>query len=107
VIVRIWWTHWPNGTPAPRWNDGTWNAITPSAPQTVLAWPNPRVEFPPFTLPLQPPGVRRLIVAQATCAADPANTDTSTAFPCSTLPTPLIDLIAGDNNLGLRLHVVP
>jgi hypothetical protein len=48
-----------------------------------------------------------LILAAATCPADPANTDAATGLPCSMHETPIVDLVAGDNNLGLRLHVVP
>ena len=111
VTVQIWWIHWQPGQPVPPWDKGTWNSRPPSAAQTVPAWLNPPVlnppvTFGPFTLPPQPSG-RRLIVAEATCAGDRANTDVSTGLPCATQPTPIIDLIAGDNNLGLRLHVVP
>jgi hypothetical protein len=42
-------------------------------------------------------------MARATCADDRANTDPTTCLPCSRQSTPLIDLIAGDNNLGLRV----
>jgi hypothetical protein len=43
------------------------------------------------------------ILAVASCAADRANVDVATALPCSYLPTPMIDLLAGDNNLGFCL----
>jgi hypothetical protein len=46
-------------------------------------------------------------VAAATCSADPANTEASPAVPCSTLSTPIVDLVAGDNNIGLRRHNIP
>jgi len=41
------------------------------------------------------------VLAQATCEDDRANTDPASSLPCSQLPTPLIDLVANDNNLGL------
>jgi hypothetical protein len=107
VMVQVWWIHWPLGQPIPLWDKGFWNSLPASAPQTVPEWPKPPVTFGPFALPSQPSGQRLLIVAEATCAADPANTDVSTALPCSLQPTPIIDLVAGDNNLGLRLHIVP
>jgi len=113
VTVQVWWTDWPSTQPnPPAWNNGTWKSLGTSAPQTVSPWPA-RTTFGPFSasgvaaLPTSPPNRRLLIVATATCAADPANTDASTALPCSTLPTPIVDLVAGDNNIGLRLHVIP
>jgi hypothetical protein len=46
-------------------------------------------------------------VATATCSADPANTEASATLPCSTLATPIVDLVAGDNNVALRRHDIP
>ena len=113
VTVRVWWTDWPPAQPIPpAWNNGTWKLLGTSTPQTVAPWPA-RTTFGPFSaagpaaLPTSPSGRRLLILAAATCAADPANTTPSAALPCSTLPTPIIDLVAGDNNVGLRLHVIP
>jgi hypothetical protein len=107
VTVQVWWIRWQPGQPAPPWSKATWNSLPASAHQAVPAWPNPPATFGPFELPPQPPGRRLLIVAEATCAADPANTDVSTSLPCATKPTPIVDLIAGDNNLGLLLYVTP
>ena len=117
VTVEVWWTDWPlTQTEPPRWNDGTWASLGTSTLPTVGPWPA-RTTFGPFPasgsgvspLPTSPSNRRLLIVATATCAADPANTDASTALPCSssTVRTPIVDLVAGDNNLGLRLHVIP
>jgi len=58
-------------------------------------------------LPPRPSGTRLLILAVANCSADPANTDSYTGLPCALGPTPVIDLVAGDNNLGLRAWIVP
>jgi hypothetical protein len=49
-----------------------------------------------------PAGRPRFILAAATCRADLANIDQVTGLPCVTGPTPIVDLVAGDNNLGLR-----
>jgi hypothetical protein len=65
------------------------------------------VQFGPFTtLPTTPKGARLLIFAEATCPGDRANSDPATALPCSTQPTSIVDLVAGDNNLGLRLYTI-
>ena len=115
VTVQVWWNDWPSAQPdPPLWNDGTWNLLGTSMPQTVPPWPA-RTTFGPFPvpgsgvtpLPTAPSGRRLVILATASCSLDLVNTDTSTTWPCSTLPTPLVDLVAGDNNIGLRLHVIP
>ena len=113
VTVQVWWTAWPSSQPnPPAWNDGTWKSLGTSTPQTVSPWPA-RTPFGPFSasgaaaLPTSPSGRRLLILATATCAADRANTDAATGLHCSTMKTPIVDLVAGDNNVGLRLHVIP
>jgi hypothetical protein len=112
VTVAVWWVDWPaSQIEPPRWNPATWNSLGVSAPKLVPAWspfPTPPTPFGPFTeIPTTPPGRRMLILAAATCPADPANTDVATGLPCSTLATPIVDLVAGDNNLGLRLLRLP
>jgi hypothetical protein len=47
-----------------------------------------------------------LILAAAQCAGDPTNIEPTTGLPCALMPTQVIDLVAGDNNLGLRVYVV-
>lgn len=50
-------------------------------------------------------GTKYFVLAQATCDEDRSNFDATVpaeAQPCATLTTPLIDLVANDNNLGLR-----
>lgn len=46
-------------------------------------------------------GVTYLILAQASCPADRANTDHASGLPCSVDSGPLPLLVANDNNLGL------
>jgi len=58
--------------------------------------------FPPF-MGVPTGAGRYLILAEATCLGDPSNADPTTPLPCATGPTPIVDLVAGDNNLGLRL----
>ena len=72
---------------------------SPSGPKDVPARPDSPVEFGPFDLPATSEQV--LIFAEATCPADRANTDVATDLPCSRTATPLPDLVANDNNLGL------
>jgi len=53
-------------------------------------------------------GTEYFVLAQATCDEDRSNADATVpaqAQPCATLSTPLIDLVANDNNLGLRILV--
>jgi len=111
VTVQVWWIDWPTAPlNPPAWNNGNWKLLGTSAPQTVAPWPA-RTAFGPFSatgpsdLPTSPG--HRLIVATATCSADPANTEASATLPCSTLPTPIVDLVAGDNNIALRRHDIP
>jgi hypothetical protein len=113
VTVQVWWIEWPTTQPdPPAWNNGSWKPLGTIGPTTVQPWPT-RTTFGPFSatgpfdLPTAPSGRRLLIVATVTCSADPANTDASPAVPCSTLPTPIVDLVAGDNNIGLRRHNIP
>jgi hypothetical protein len=50
-----------------------------------------------------PPAGRYIVVAMVDCDGDPANTNAATLYPCSYLATPLVDLVSGDNNIGLRV----
>ncbi len=43
------------------------------------------------------------VLAEATCDADLANADPASGQPCATVGAPLLDLVANDNNLGLRV----
>ena len=101
VSVRVWQRPYADGDPPRLWNDGGWNEILPGvAAQDVP--PGADIDFGPFGF--APPAAQNfLVIAQATCAADRANSDPSTGLPCSQLPTPLVDLVAGDNNLGLAV----
>jgi hypothetical protein len=103
VKVSVWWRAWPDGNDPPKWNDPTqvWTPCNPSAsPGQIIGASAPPAEFD-FTFNPPPPGTRYLVLAQATCGDDLANSDPATALPCSQLPTKLVDLVANDNNLGL------
>jgi hypothetical protein len=101
VEVSVWWCAWPANTAPPNWGDPQtpWMPCNPqtSAAQSIAA--GAQAQFGPFTF--APPGGRYLVLAQATCGDDRANTDQTTALPCSLTPTELIDLVPNDNNLGL------
>jgi hypothetical protein len=103
VIVSVWWYAWPGGNDPPKWNDPTkvWTRCSPSASpgQTIDPGAQP-AEFD-FTFDPPPAGTRYLVLAQATCGDDLANSDPATQLPCSQLLTRLVDLVANDNNLGL------
>ena len=50
----------------------------------------------------EPQGKYYVVVA-ATCPADRANIDPDTGLPCASAVTPIVDLIANDNNLSLSV----
>jgi hypothetical protein len=87
----------------PAWNTpNAWKKLGPQRLKTVPAWPAPAVTFGPYRgLSAPAPGHALVVVAVATCPGDRANVDRATLLPCSTEPTPIVDLVAGDNNIGL------
>jgi len=104
VSVSVWYTQWLLTDPEPpAWNTlNTWSSLGSQPAQTVPAWPTPAVTFGPFGgLPAPAPGHALVVVAIATCDGDRANADTTTLLPCSTEITRTVDLVAGDNNMGL------
>jgi hypothetical protein len=102
VEVGVYWCGWPANTAPPNWGDPQtpWTACNPqpSAAQNIGQGAAAKFDF---TFNPPPAGTRYLVLAQATCGDDLANTDQATALPCSQLPTKLIDLVPNDNNLGL------
>jgi hypothetical protein len=100
VTVQIWWCTWPAATNPPLWNDAAagWNYSAVSAPQNINAGGG-EVDFN-FVEAL--PATRYIILAKASCSDDLANTDVTT-LPCSYRKTRLVDLVSGDNNIGLRV----
>jgi hypothetical protein len=100
VVVACWL--WPVASTAPPvyvpW------AGTGSPPQDVP--PGAAIEFefgPGFALT----GTTAYFVfAAATCATDRANIDPASGQPCASLGAPLVDLVANDNNLGLRVLTI-
>jgi hypothetical protein len=103
VTVSVWWHAWPGGNDPPKWNDPTtvWTQCSPSASPGQTIGPGAQPAEFDFTFNPPPPGTRYLVLAQATCGDDLANTDTVTSLPCSQQQTKLIDLVPNDNNLGL------
>lgn len=98
VEVGCWL--WPVATPlmpAAPWPAATLASLSP---QDIPAGSAAEFEFaaPPST-----PPARYFVFAAATCDADRSNIDPASGQPCATLATPLVDLIANDNNLGLRI----
>jgi hypothetical protein len=109
VKVSIWCRKWPISTPPgtpPDWDtSANWDPLLPPGGSIVLNInPSDEETFGPFpAVPSSFAGMRYLVLAAATCADDRANIDPTTSFPCSLQPTPLLDLVASDNNLGLRV----
>jgi hypothetical protein len=101
VDVDVWWQEWPAATPPPDWDATTWTQGPPSSngPLNINAG-GPAATFNFAAVPL-PVGKRYLLLARASCSDDLANIDPATNLPCSQQPTPLVDLVANDNNLAL------
>jgi hypothetical protein len=97
VTVDVWFHRWDGKRPAPAWSRETWTPAGRSEPFDVQ--PGDPASF--AAIPFEPPGPGQYIVlAQATCPADRANTEVP-SFACWTHPTPLSELVPLDNNLGL------
>ena len=110
VVVQVWYIRWPMMQPdPPDWDPTaatTWKSLGTDGPTLIPA--GGAATFGPFgTLPTTPSGDRLLIFAQATCPGDRANSDPATGLPCSAQPTSIVDLVVGDNNVGLKLYMIP
>lgn len=102
VEVRVWLCEWPAGEEPPQWNNGRWQQCRPPTTGRQDIPARGSTTFGPF--PRTPISNRYVVLAEATCGDDYANIDPATLLPCSTLTdTPLVDLVANDNNLGLRV----
>jgi hypothetical protein len=102
VQVSVWWCAWPAAAAPPQWGDplALWMPCNPQPSGGQNIAPGAQANFGPFAF-APPAGARYLVFAQATCPDDRANTDGATLFACSLMPTPLLDLVPNDNNLGL------
>lgn len=101
VTVQAWWAAWPSDTAAPHWPATTWHPFTGPAPAPQDITSGAEGVFTAGTH-VAPAG-RYVVLAAAGCAADPSNLDPSTRLACSREPTLLAELVAGDNNLALRV----
>lgn len=100
VAVQLWYAPWSLNTAPPDWmtTPGTWLPCQSTGPATRNIQPGATGVFK-FTY--DPPAERHILFAEATCMDDRAHTDPHLSLPCSRLPTPLVDLAANDNNLGV------
>lgn len=117
VTVTVFYREWKKGAELPHWvpsDEGGrqehahehWNKIDPTdADRKQNCSGTNDMKFGPFPWPPPVKASRFLILAKATCPGDHANIDAdpaaATGLPCSRKPTPLSDLVANDNNLGL------
>ena len=106
VSVRLWEHDYVDGDDPPAWNAGRggWteiNGVPSGDTKTIQPGQSERFDFE------LPDGSHVLLFAEATCYADRANSDPSTFLPCSRELTPIIDLVSGDNNLGLAVFPAP
>ena len=105
VSVSVWWRAWPAG-PTAKVEYPTPAVAAVSLDRARHQKQRPGGQFNFSTLRRPPPaGTRYLLLAQATCLDDLANIDADHPRQPSVQPklTPLIDLVANDNNLGLRV----
>jgi hypothetical protein len=88
-----------------------WIELVPLAPQPgKVVGPAPATAPFCFAVPADTPALKGdyFVLAQASCEADRANLDPAAGLACSTGTPPadagrVIDLVANDNNLGLRV----
>jgi hypothetical protein len=109
VTVSVWYiVRNANAAHPPDWDPTKWTKIGDSGPAAVPPWPAAAVSFGPFMAPPAQPATKRVwILAIADCACDRANSNPLTSLPCSISPLSIVDLVAGDNNLGLRVISQP
>jgi hypothetical protein len=105
VTVAVWWHEWPINSPPPAWNGPGWNPcnLPASAAQDIET--HAEAVFGPFQF-APASGQRFIVLAKASCLADGAYIDVP-SLACSYMPTRLIDLVSGDNNMGLRVVTLP
>lgn len=105
VKVSVYFIAWPvTASAPPEWGPMTgWAKIADSGLASVPPWPGPALSFGPFATPARTPGKRLWILAIADCPADVANPNSTTVLPCAQYKVSIVDLVAGDNNLGLRV----
>ncbi|WP_156438865.1 hypothetical protein [Bradyrhizobium valentinum] len=103
VTVAVWWREWPINSAPPAWNEPGWTALPATAAQDIEAQAD--ATFGPFQF-APASGQRFIILAKASCLADGAYIDVP-ARACSYMRTRLIDLVSGDNNMGLRVVTLP
>ncbi len=124
VVVAVWFILWDGTFPVPPWNrcapvgpaPVNWAPLAPPAGGPAAIAPGVSRAFGPFTgLPVLPG--KYLVLAEVNAIGDRANT--FNLFPCGSvlygvfdLPcasgnTRLVDLVAGDNNLGLAVYTTP
>lgn len=102
VQVQVSYRQLGAGTALPAWNAAIWTTAPATGPATLA----PGGHGLYLCAGCLPAGAGRfLVLAHADADEDLAITNPVTQLPCSQGPVPLVDLVAGDNNLGLRLHV--
>jgi hypothetical protein len=104
VNVRVWWALANAVNNPPAWRvPGAWTEIfgANSGPHDIAAGGSR--QFGPFN-GLPAAAGRYLVVASASCADDLSNIEAP--FPAATSRTPIVDLVSGDNNIGLRVRQI-
>jgi hypothetical protein len=102
AAVSVWCIEWGGGPNPPDWDPARWSRLhaPANAAQTIAG--RGKASFGPYT-GLPDRKTRYLVLAEANGPKDPSNINPATGLPCAAAGTPITDLVAGDNNLGLRL----
>jgi hypothetical protein len=104
--VRVWVAPLAAGK-VPRWLDPAWVELAPATsgaagPHDIAAGSSGR-RFGPFRWQGAAAGTHYAILAAATTFADESNLDPAAGLPCATSSCDVGELVAFDNNLGMRI----
>lgn len=106
TTVSVWVAPLTAKGKIPAWLDAAWVKLNPAttqagAPRDIAPGSMGR-RFGPFRWPGAVANVRYAILVAATTFADESNLDPAAGLPCATSPCDVAELVAFDNNLGLR-----
>ena len=105
---EVWCIEWASGRSLRRRGPGgTVDPMSDKAPPTpCLNGRRPPRSHSTLRAADFPSGTRLLILAEANCPRSREH-QRLTGLPCSVETVPIVDIVAGENNLGLRVYRVP
>lgn len=107
IVVRIWAT---SSSPDVWNNTGDWQLLTisgaqESSPAGPVASGGSTVIGPFEWVPVS--GARQALIVVATAPGDASLLDSPSSLACAQGPTPVVDLVPFDNNLGYQVWLLP